>query len=124
MSQKENKKDPLEPLKLIAYARAFTPLGREDVSYQDLLIYAQMMLCKETKTLYKDPIWDTYTDEEILIEYFSHFFMKDEDAKSEFEAAVTGVADDMFEWLDQKSKEADKELEDSLEDSVSFTPAT
>lgn len=74
-----------------------------------------------TNTLMKDPIWDEYSDEELLAEFFAHIYAKDEESANELKAEVTGekVSDDEWlEWADSQMADAPEEYEDSLE----FTP--
>ncbi len=127
-SKNQPKPDPLKSLKYKGYCWAHTPPG-DDTSIVDLTNYAKFYLCKHSNRLWKDPIWDEYTDEEILIEYFSHLFSKDEAARKEFEVemnagtAVYGEA--IFDWLDKMVENNQKEMEEKLDampEKVSFSP--
>jgi hypothetical protein len=97
---------------------------------EDLISFAKFFLCKHAKLLWKDPVWDSYTDEEILIEYFAHLFAKDEIARKDFEVSIDAgtqiYGEDIFEWLDRKVKENQEETKKKLEelpDRVSFSPS-
>jgi len=129
-SKKPNKKelDPLQNLKYKGYCFAHTPPG-DDTTFSDLVNFAKFFLCKHSQKLIKDPIWEEYTDEEILIEYFSHLFSNDKIARQEFEVQMDAgeelYGEDIYDWLDKKVKENQKETEAKLEampDKVSFSP--
>lgn len=129
-TKKPKKDDPLETLKYRAYCRALTAPG-EDTTLEDFITFAKFFLCKLSHRLWKDPIWDEYTDEEILIEYFSHLFSTDKAARAEFEVqAFSGkemYGEDIYDWLDRKMDELKVENEKKLEempDKVSFSPET
>lgn len=128
--KKKKQVDPLISLKYIAYCRAFTPPG-EDTSREEFVEFAKFFLCKQTRRLWKDPIWDDYTEEEILIEYFAHLFSTNAQAKSEFEVKAFSGSDiygeDVFEWLDRMVKENQEDMAkklDALPEKVSFSPET
>lgn len=122
-----NSEDIFHKLKERAYYRVVEP---KDSTKEDLANTAKMFLCLKTNTLFKNPIWDLYTDEEILIEYFSHLFHKDETYRKVFEASLEGNEyyedlESFANWADQKILENEKELEEKgseLEDSVNFSP--
>ena len=110
----------MRKLKSIAYCRAFGSMDGK-VSYDALVITARSFLGRETKTLYNDPIWDEYTPEEILIEFFQYKFAKDEDFKKDFEVECN-VKDlqkeDTMDWLDEMVAQAEREADEDL----SYTP--
>lgn len=135
MDEKKNQKaknpkpkDKLQRVKFVAYCRSNTPPG-ETTKLDDLVDFAKFYLCAHAKKLWKDPIWDSYTDEEILVEYFSLLFFKDEVARKEFEVAIDAGASvygqDIYDWLDRKVAENQKEMNaqlDEMEDHISFKP--
>lgn len=121
--------DPLKSIKYKGYCWSQTPPG-DETSMEDLISFAKFFLCKHAKLLWKDPVWDSYTDEEILIEYFAHLFAKDEIARKDFEVSIDAgtqiYGEDIFEWLDRKVKENQEETKKKLEelpDRVSFSPS-
>lgn len=127
MSQKKQP-DKMLGLKYRGYIRSNTPPGGV-VLFPDLVNFAKFFLCKELKYLWKDPIWDEYTDEEILIEYFSFLFAKNEDYKKEFEVAIDAGSDvygeDVFDWLDRMVDEnqvEQKKLLEALPEKITFDP--
>lgn len=125
---KKKEHDPLFALKYKGYCWANTPPG-DHATLTDLTNFAKFFLCKHAARLWKDPIWDEYTDEEIMIEYFSHLFSKDETARKEFEVQMNAgemvYGDDVFDWLDKKIKQNQEEMEkklDEMPEKVSFSP--
>lgn len=123
--QIQKKADPLFRIKYLAYAQSQL-VSRGD--FNDFVRWAKFQLCMVTRRLTKDPIWDLYTPEEILIEYYSHQFEKNKKFLLEFEMSlnsVNGVVDDFSAWADkqiEKSRKEREELEATLEHSVSFSP--
>lgn len=133
-SQTKTKKkphDPFKPLKYIAYCKACTP--PEGMNYGEFLEVIKTYLCFETKTLFKDPIWDTYSDEELIIEYYARLFKNSPERREEFEAEIDkkdvleSEYDEFLKFADkgiEKNREELEEKADKLEDSLSFTPDT
>jgi hypothetical protein len=125
---KKKEPDPFESLKYRGYCWAFTEPG-ERYTLEEFINFAKFFLCKQTKTLWKDPIWDRYTDEEILVEYFAHLFSMDKNAKLDFEVYAFSGSDvygeDIYSWLDRKIEENQAETAKKMEempDKVSFSP--
>lgn len=125
---KKKEFDRLQNLKFKGYCWANTPPG-EDTTLEDLVSFAKFYLCKELSRLWKDEIWNDYTDEEILIEYFAHLFSKDKTAKQEFEVELNAGEDvygeDVYDWLDRmiaKNQEEMREKLDKLPEKISFSP--
>jgi hypothetical protein len=112
----------------MAYCRAHTPPG-EDFTTLDLIQTGKFYLCKTLGYLWEDPIWDKYTDEEILVEYFAHLFSKDETFRKDFEVQIDAgtqvYGNDIFDWLDKMVEENQAEMKQKLEempDKISFSP--
>lgn len=125
---KKQESDPLQALKFKGYCWAQTAPG-DDTTITDLTTFAKFYLCKHSNRLWKDPIWEEYTDEEILIEYFAHLFSKDQSARTEFETQINAgsqlYGEDVYEWLDKMVKQNQEETQQKLEDlptKVSFVP--
>lgn len=125
---KKKQSDPLKSIKFKGYCWSQTPPG-EDTTMEDLVSFAKFYLCKSSRVLWKDPIWDKYTDEEILIEYFAHLFSRDELSRKDFEASMTAGTDlygeEIYDWLDRKIKENQEEMQRNAEqqpDKISFSP--
>lgn len=122
--------DPLKSLKYKGYCWAHTAPG-EELGMDDFVNYAKFFLCKTSKTLWKDPIWDDYTDEEIMIEYFAHLFTIDVDARKKFEVEINAgteiYGEDIYDWLDRKVKEnqaENRKVLDAMPEKISFSPDT
>lgn len=129
MNKQEQKNKPKPPdamlrIKHIAYCRSQTPVS--DMDFKDLVNYARHQLCVVTNRLFKDPIWDEYTSEEILVEWFSHQFEKDPNFVKEFELGLAkGEILDFSGWADlqmKKELEAKEQRLKDLEDKVTFSP--
>lgn len=126
-SQKQkSKKDPLKKFKYIGYCRGVGKPG-DQITFDDLVNFAKAYLCRQTKTLWNDPIWDQYHEAEILTEYFSHIFATNEEMRKQFETElnVEAYGEDLVSWFDKQIEENKKELEvlnDKMEDKVSFSP--
>ena len=113
-----SKEDTLLRLKFMGYCLAHLPPKNVPGDFSDFVAFAQFQLAQEFGVLTKDPVWDRYTDEEILIEYFGLLFTKNDDAKTEFEGVLYGKSsDDDISWIQQQLEESE-----SMEDEVSFRP--
>lgn len=102
----------------------------EIVTVKDFVRFCKFHLAVKTHRLMKDPIWDTYTSEDIITEFFAHKFHTDKDFKAEFEFEAgmsKSFVDDFAAWADQQIRQAAKDIKQKLnetEDKVSFNPAT
>ena len=120
--------DSLRALKYRAYCRSVMAPG-DDSTLGDFVMFCKFFLCKQTHRLWKDPIWEEYTDEEILIEYFSHLFYADKGARAEFEvrefSGTETYGEDIYDWLDRKVAEnqaENKKKLDEMPDKISYSP--
>lgn len=121
--------DPLKNLKRIGYHRSFvSPNPEEKMSMAQFVVIAKNYICTQKGILFKDPIWDMYTNEEIIIEYFALVYVNDKTARETFEKEVlrgTSEYDDFLAFaeagIEQMGQERANELEE-LPDEVSFTP--
>jgi len=122
-----SKRDPLLKLKYIGYCRTFFP-PKGNSSLHELLRVAKQFLCNQTRTLWNDPIWDRYSDEEILVEYYAYQFSINEEFLGDFESQIgkeNFVSDDLLDWFDEQIEENKKELEAKaakLDDDFSVSP--
>ncbi len=127
--KKSSKKtpDPFKKLKYIGYCRACAPPGK-GMQFKDFVNYVKTYLCFETKTLFKDPIWDSYSDEDLIVEYFARIFRVDKDRRQKFEAEIGKKDTDYDNFLEfadaqiEKNQEELNEKADELEDNVSYSP--
>ena len=122
------KKDPLFNIKHIAYRNVITPVGPDN--FKLFVRGCQLGLAIKTHRLMKDPIFDTYTPEEIIAEYYSHLYSTDKQAREEFEAQMRGQdidkLNDFYSWTEKMIEDNKKDLEaheETLEKDLSFNPA-
>ncbi len=116
----------------MAHNRAFLPDG--DISLTDFVIFCQTHLSNVYKIPQKSPIWDNYTNEEIIIEYFTLKFLKDENFKNEFRSQKQGVdvseapiADDFMDFVNRQEIQTKKELDamkEKMGENLNFSPNT
>ena len=98
------------------------PLHEEDATYEDFVRFARFHLAREFKVLTKDPLWDKYTDEEILSEYYALVYKNNDEAKTELESMLHGHDPDIAKWFDKMIDKNQKELKTLGGDNVSFSP--
>ena len=117
--------DRYDRLRHIGYCIAKLPPKDEDIEFEDFIQFAKFELCMNTQTLMKDPIWEEYTAEEILVEYYASLFHKNKDLADAFIRRMSGIEDDEYQsfadWADEQDAEDAKILEGE-EDSISFNP--
>lgn len=76
----------------------------------------------------KDPIWDTYTREEIVLEYYAHEFNLDKELREKFESEmgdINGKVMDFLAWANKQMAEEEKIRKmtlDQTEEKISFSP--
>lgn len=72
-----------------------------------------------------DPIWESYDEHQILVEYFAQVFTKSPEARKDFEAKMKNQDSDFTDWADEMEAENKKEIEKLLkshEENLSFRP--
>lgn len=115
--QKDNESDPLYALKYVAWCRSQMPPDDVESTMADLVNYAKHYLCVETKTLFKDAVWEDYTAEEILVEFFAHRFSSEEDFRDQFDAVLKGgTLEEHYEWFEKMEKEYQESRTQELEE--------
>jgi hypothetical protein len=123
-SENKPKIDRFLPLKHVAYCWSQGALG--DTSLRDYVKYCKFQLCVLNHRLMKDPVWDEYSEEEIIAEYLAHAFQKDPLFVKEFEIGLAkGEVLDFNEWADlqmKRDKESEEQKIQDQEDRVSFQP--
>jgi len=90
----------------------------------DFVNYAKFQLSLAKSVLMEDPIWDRYTDEGILVEYYANLYTTSKDELKKFEGEIVDE-EDFASWADGQIEENQKELVgtlDSAEDSIRFSP--
>lgn len=119
-------KDAFLRIKYMGYCMSEMPPDEAEPGYEDFLKYAKFILCQAYHKPMKDPFWDKYSDEEILVEYFAILFDKDKEAKAAFEDQLRGLegGDDFADWADQMIADNQETLGSGkgLEDKIDFTP--
>jgi len=126
-NQKESSKtstDPFFPLKYKGYCLAMTPPDGDSVSLEDFVEFAKFQLCEARNILRKDVIWDAYSDEEVLIEYYAILMSKDENLRKKMELEIGGMdyAKDL-DWFDRQIKTNKKEVDEiAKEEEFDFKP--
>lgn len=119
--------DQFYKLKYMAYCMSQLPPEGAGSNFADFLNYAKFQLCVEKNVLMEDSIWDKYTDEALLVEFFATIFAKSKEKRQEFEQTLKGLStvDDFNTWADRMIEKNRIELEEKakeFEDSVNFKP--
>lgn len=109
--------DGFSKLKFMAYCLSQLPPDDVPSDFSDFVDYAKFQLCLKNHKLMKDPIWDSYTNEAIIVEYFAHLFHNSEKHRIDFERELNNTREDIDDWL---VKQTTKKPE--LEDKISFNP--
>lgn len=114
--EKEKKKideksdDPFLKLKNIAYRVANHPAKFDDPDLADYIQYAKFQICFDRKIGLYDPMWDNYSDEQVLVEYYALLFEKDKAFKDDFEAKIGVPIEDDIDWMEQEIEKNRKEV--------------
>jgi hypothetical protein len=123
------KPDQFYRLKFMGYCLSQLPPDGVQTTFSDYIEYAKFHLSMDKSVLMEDPIWDKYTDEMILIEFFANLFSKSKDKLQEFQATLKGTTtvDEFNDWADRMIEKNRIELEEKakaleLEDSIHFSP--
>lgn len=129
MENNEQNKTPLFKLKYLGYFNAGFDLERSDITYNDFVTIAKYHLSEKKGVLIKDPIWDSYTAEEILIEYYASVYKENEEARKSFETHLNATQDD-DQWMEEqvklnkKRREQEAQKAVKMEDEILFDPTT
>ena len=117
----------LNNIKYMGYCLSQLPPQQNMIDFEDFLQFAKFQLCESRKILLKDPIWDSYTKEEILIEYFAMVFSINEDFKKSFENFLNEGYEDslsieeVYDWFDEQIEKDNREKAEK-EAEFSFKP--
>ena len=114
--------DKFDRLRYIGYCWAKFPPDEEDIEFEDLVHHAKFQLCASSHRLAKDPIWDEYTPEEILVEYYAFLFHNSEEQARKFLQRLNGVSESDYDWILEKTEEAETHMGEGEEDNISFDP--
>jgi len=123
------KEDPLFGLKYIAWCRSQFPPENAKLTDKAAVDFARHQICKVRNKLFNDPIFDTYTREEFLIEYFAIRYDEDEEIRKEFAAQMVGATLADHDWFDKmqvkyisdQEKQAEESTGEALQDEVEET---
>jgi hypothetical protein len=110
-------------LEYMAYCMSQMPPKDVPSTLEDYVRFAKFQLSFEKHILMEDPIWDKYTDEQIIVEFMANLFMKNPKKLEEFEAKLLGQDDNIYDWFAENQKEMAQKIE-SMEESVKFVPET
>lgn len=116
-NQQNNDEDPFFGLKYIAYCRSHLP-DLDDFGESELIDFAKWQICKVKSVLFNDPIWENYTKEEILVEYFAIRFDESKELLEEFKSKLVHADKevyDLFERLERTFAPATKKEKDNQE---------
>jgi hypothetical protein len=114
--------DPFLNIKHMGYSMAVLP--DNPTSINDFVRFAKFQICKERGFLYFDPIWDKYTDEQVLVEYYGIIYDKDENRRNEFLVTISrknSEVDDI-DWMDQEIEKNQKDVEKLKKEGFDFSP--
>jgi len=115
-------KDPTFPLQYIGFCLAIRPSVADKVSICEFIDFAKFQLCAEYKIPRKSHIWDSYTDEEILIEYYALRFYNNADKAKDFEDKLSGDYQSDLDWFDSEIQKNKESLKSLYPDEVKFSP--
>ena len=97
-------KDPFFALKYIAYLRTGQTVNEDDLDMETIAQFAKWQICKVRNVLWNDPIWDSYTTEELMVEFFAIKFDESEDLRNEFEAKIVTAKKEDLDWLERMER--------------------
>jgi len=123
--QKENNEsDPFFPLKYLGYCLAMTPPEGDKIGLDAFVEFARFQLCEARNVLRKDAVWDNYSDEEVLIEYYAILMSKDETLRKKMELELGGMNYDRdLDWFNKQITDNKKDIKDiEKEEEFDFEP--
>lgn len=83
-AERTQQHDILLKLKYIGYCKAWLPPKEAGFDLDDFIEHAKFYLAHKKRILLRDPIWDSYTDEELLVEFFAERFYTEEEYTKSF----------------------------------------
>ena len=119
MSQKN---DSWDRLRFIGYCWAKLPPEGAGADFDDFVQYAKFQLCSKANRLMKDPIWDEYRPEEILIEYYALLYHNNEKQAEDFLKDINGINDSDYDWILDQAEQEEIIKSEEEPDSLSFEP--
>ncbi len=123
--------DQLKNLKNIAYRMVQTGDKLDNGTFEDFVNFCKNKICIAKNKYLFDPMWDNYSEEEIIIEYYTLQFSKDAELVTAFENVLQfgdGNTSDNpdFDWMEaevKKNEEALKRYNEDKPDEFSMSPA-
>ena len=103
--------DNLDTLKYVGLCLSSLPPEGIKTTKESFINFVRFQLSLEKKVLLKDKIWDSYSDEELIVEYFAILFSKNEEVKKEFESKVLSNNEDILDYFDREIEKNRVELE-------------
>lgn len=107
--------DPYYGLKVIAAFRSSLD-GIDDynkIEHSVLLDYAKNQICRARNVLFRDPIWDSYTEEDIIVEFFSINFEQNKEELDQFIATFKKASQEDLDWFEKMEEEHSKMFEEN-----------
>lgn len=106
--------DPFLILKNIGYLRSQIPSKTENSVAFDYVSYARHHLCNKRNVMYNDPIWDRYSNEDILVEFFAIQFDENEEFRNEFLKQLNGGVTEEDDWFNKMKGKYEKARESEV----------
>lgn len=110
----ELKEDPIFRLKYIAFCMGAKPSLEDKISLEDFAQFARFQLSATYGIPFRADIWDKYTTEELIIEFYALKFFKEDDYSKEFEARLSGEYQADFDWMQEQIDKNKEEVKDFL----------
>ncbi len=104
--------DPFLILKNVGFLRSQLPGKDSGITSFDYIAYARHHLCNKRNVLFLDPIWDRYSNEDILVEFFATQFDENEEFRNEFFKQLNDGKSEEENWfrtMEEKYKKAREE---------------
>ncbi len=114
--------DNFYQIKYAGYCMSQLPPDGIEADLENFITFAKFHLCRASHRLMKDPIWDTYSDEELLVEYYALLFEQNKDAKEKMEQSFGLTTADAEDWFDEQIEKSKDEIV-KIEDRVTFSPS-
>lgn len=114
--------DPFFGLKLIAYYRTGLPVNEDDIDEEAYVQFAKWQICKIKSVLWNDPVWDEYTNPEILIEFFAIKFDENEELRKKFETGLVTTKQSDVDWMLKMEAKLLKEKQGKIKEAGSEKP--
>lgn len=98
----------------------------ENRTTEDFVNFCRFQIALEKGMLFHDPIWNTLSEEEIIVEYQALLFAKRKEELAAFESQKAGdEAEDEIDWLEAqvaKNQAPTKAYNEEESDEFEFTP--